>query len=41
MVEIWKEQIVLMGVIDTGRLLQSPVRIRCNKDERITAITLS
>ncbi len=41
MVEIWKEQIVLMGVIDTGRLLQSPVGIRCDQDERVTAITLS
>ena len=41
MVKIWKGQIVLMGVIDTGRLLQSPVGIRCDQDERITAITLS
>jgi len=41
MVNIWKEQIILLGVIDTGRLLESPVGIRCDKDERITAITLS
>ncbi len=41
MVKIWKEQIILLGVIDTGRLLESPVGIRCDKDERITAITLS
>lgn len=41
MVEIWKEQIILLGVIDTGQLLQSPVGIRCDKDDRITTITLS
>ena len=41
MVEIWKEQIILLGVVDTGQLLQSPVGIRCDKDDRITAITLS
>ena len=41
MVEIWKEQIILLGVIDTGQLLESPVGIRCDKDDRITAITLS
>lgn len=41
MVKIWKEQIVLLGVIDTGRLLDSPVGIRCDKDERIMTITLS
>lgn len=41
MVEIWKEQIILLGVIDTGQLLESPVGIRCDKDDRITTITLS
>ena len=41
MVEIWKEQIILLGVIDTGQLLESPVGIRCDKNDRITAITLS
>lgn len=40
MVKIRKEQIILLGVIDTDQLLESPVGIRCNKDERITAITL-
>lgn len=41
MVKIWKEQIILLGVIDTGQLLDSPVGIRCDKDDKITAITLS
>lgn len=41
MVKIWKEQIILLGVIDTGQLLESPVGIRCDKDDKITAITLS
>lgn len=41
MVKIWKEQIVLMGIVDTGRLLNSPVGIRCDYDGRITNITLS
>lgn len=41
MVKIWKEQITLMGIVDTGRLLNSPVGIRCDKDDRITNITLS
>ena len=41
MVKIWKEQILLLDVIDTGALLNSPVGILCDKDERITTITLS
>ena len=41
MVKIWKEQIVLMGIVDTGALLNSPVGIRCDKDDRITTITLA
>ena len=41
MVRIWKEQIILLDVIDTGALLNSPVGIRCDKDDRITTITLS
>ena len=27
MIKIWKEQITLLGVIDTGRLLRSPISI--------------
>lgn len=41
MVKIWKEQIILLGVIDTGQLLESPIGIRCDKNDKITAITLS
>lgn len=40
MVRIWKEQILLLDVIDTGALLNSPVGIRCDMDDRITTITL-
>ena len=40
MVKIWKEQITLLGVIDTGALLESPIGIRCDKNDKITAITL-
>ena len=40
MVRIWREQIVLLGVIDTGRLLDSVVGIRCDHDARIVDITL-
>ena len=40
MVKIWQEQITLLGVIDTGQLLASPVGIRCDKDERIVNINL-
>ena len=40
MVKIWQEQIVLLGVIDTGHLLESTVGIRCDKDERIVNISL-
>ena len=41
MVKIWKEQIILLGVIDTGQLLESLIGIRCDKNDKITAITLS
>ena len=40
MVKIWQEQIVLLGVIDTGQLLDSPIGIRCDRDERIVNINL-
>lgn len=40
MTKIWQEQIVLLGVIDTGQLLESPVGVRCDKDERIVSIHL-
>lgn len=40
MVKIWQEQIVLLGVIDTGQLLDSLIGIRCDRDERIVNINL-
>lgn len=40
MVKIWQEQITLLGVIDTGQLLDSVVGIRCDKDEKIVNINL-
>ena len=30
MIKIWQEQITLLDVIDTGRLLQSPVAVRAH-----------
>jgi len=32
---------IFLGVIDTGQLLESPIGIRCDKNDKITAITLS
>lgn len=40
MVKMWKEQIVLLEVMDTGALLQSPVGVRCDHDSRIVDISL-
>ena len=41
MIRIWKEQITLLGVIDTGRLLQSPIAIRMNADGKFSEVQLS
>ena len=41
MIKIWKEQITLLGVIDSGRLLRSPVSIATNADNKIVHIELS
>lgn len=41
MVQMWKEQITLLGVIDTGALLNSTVGIATSFDGRITQVTLS
>lgn len=41
MVQMWKEQITLLGVIDTGALLHSTVGIATSFDGRITQVTLS
>ena len=41
MIQIWKEQITLLGVIDTGRLLNSPVAVRTSADGKISEVHLS
>ncbi len=41
MVRIWKEQITLLGVIDTGRLLNSPIGIQTAADGKVSEIHLS
>lgn len=41
MVEIWKEQIVLLGAIRTGHLFESPIGIRADADGRFTTIMLA
>ena len=41
MIKIWQEQITLLDVIDTGRLLQSPVAVRASADGKISEVHLS
>ena len=41
MIKIWKEQITLLGVTDTGRLLNSPVSLRTNADGKFSEVSLS
>lgn len=41
MIRIWQEQITLLDVIDTGRLLQSPVSVRVQADGRFYECSLS
>ena len=41
MVKIWKEQITLLGVMDTKRLLHSPVAIAMNADGKFSQVQLS
>jgi len=41
MIKIWKEQITLLGVIDTGRLLASPIKLATKADGRFVECTLS
>lgn len=40
MVNIWKEQITLLGVVDTGALYRSVVAIDATADGKYTSITL-
>ena len=41
MIKIWKEQITLLNVIDTGRLLQSPIAVGMSADGRFSEVKLS
>ena len=41
MIRIWQEQITLLDVIDTGRLLESPVSVRVQADGRFYECSLS
>jgi len=41
MVQIWQEQITLLGVIDTGRLLHSPIGVRASADGKVSEVYLS
>lgn len=41
MIKIWKEQITLLGVIDTGRLLRSPMAIGLSADGKFSQVQLS
>ena len=41
MIKIWKEQITLLHVIDTQRLLRSPIAIGMNADGKFSEVRLS
>lgn len=41
MIKIWKEQITLLHVIDTQRLLRSPIAIGMNTDGKFSEVKLS
>ncbi len=41
MIKIWREQINLLGVIDTGALYHSTVAVRMTADGKFTQITLA
>ena len=41
MVKIWREQIALLNVIDTGALYRSTVAVATNADDKIVEITLA
>ncbi len=41
MIKIWKEQITLLNVIDTQRLLRSPIAIGMNADGKFSEVRLS
>ena len=41
MIKIWREQISLLGVIDTGALYRSTMAVRMTADGKFTQITLA
>lgn len=41
MIKIWREQITLLDIIDTGRLLQSPNSLAVRSDGRFIEVSLS
>ena len=41
MIKIWKEQITLLDVIDTGMFLRSPISIGLNTDGRFSEVMLA
>ncbi len=41
MVKIWREQIALLGVVDTGALYRSTVAVSMTADGKFTSISLS
>lgn len=41
MIEIWKEQITLLGVIDSGDLLRSPISVGLSSDGKFSQVPLS
>ena len=41
MIKIWKEQITLLNVIDTRRLLMSPMPLSTSADSRFSGVMLA
>ena len=41
MIKIWKEQITLLNVIDTRRLLMSPMPLSTSADGRFSGVMLA
>ena len=41
MIKIWREQIALLGVVDSGALYRSTVAVSMNADGKFTSVTLA
>jgi len=41
MIKIWREQIALLGIVDTGALYRSTVALRMDADGKFTSVTLA